>query len=548
MDIQQYLEDSQINSGRELIKPKHKEFVEQLKRLTMFLPEDAPATFRLRCLHEGVKEVPICGHEECSNVVTIKSSLTKGLWYETFEFSGYCCRIHARTSKKTKEKKKETFRERYGVDSYMDSDEFREKSKKSMIETHGVMYALQSNQFKEAAKNTSILKYGTEHPMQSDKVKDIYRESMIFAYGVEYPLQSETLMERMRSTSIERYGVDAPIKRHIPVTSINILESKELLSDLYDTNDTRTIGEMLGVHHTTVINYLNSHGIELKNSWVSYNEIRLGDFIESLGVSVERSNRTVLDGLELDVVLVGQKIAFEFNGLYWHSSKFKETRYHLNKTDAAQKKGYRLIHIFEDEWTYRQEQTKAKIRSILGMDDRKKLYARKCSIGDVDKKTAKEFFDSNHIQGFASYTKAVGLYHGDELVACMTFRKRDDTEYELNRYATSKRVVGGFSKLLKHVVRELKSSGVEKIISFADKRYSDGNLYTANGWTHEYDTAPDYQYVMGDRRYRKQNFRRSVLGKKLKNFDPEKTEKQNMIENGFYPIYDCGLMKFSMQL
>lgn len=477
--IVNYLHENEINSGRELIKPKHKEFVEQLKRLTEFLPEDAPATFRLRCLQEGVKEVQICGHEECSNGVTIKSSLTKGLWYETFEFSGYCCRMHARTSKKTKEKKKETFRERYGVDSYMDSDEFRKKSKKSMIETHG------------------------------------------------------------------RFS---PNQKHIQTGSLSVLDNVEWLSEQYNNRSTQSIAEELGVHYSTVVNYLNKHNIQIKRSGISENEKQFALFVESLGLEVVLSDRKVLDGYELDIVIPSKSVAIEYDGVYWHSSKFKETRYHLNKTEAAQKKGYRLIHIFEDEWTYRQEQTKAKIRSILGMDDRKKLYARKCSIGDVDKNIAREFFDSNHIQGFASYTKAVGLYHDDELVACMTFRKRDDTEYELNRYATSKRVVGGFSKLLKHVVRELKSSGVERIISFADKRYSDGNLYIANGWTHEYDTPPDYQYVMGDRRYRKQNFRRSVLGKKLKNFDPEKTEKQNMIENGFYPIYDCGLMKFSMQL
>ena len=38
-------------------------------------------------------------------------------------------------------------------------------------------------------------------------------------------------------------------------------------------------------------------------------------------------------------------------GNYWHSTKYRNKTYHLNKTIECEKIGYRLIHIFEHELT-----------------------------------------------------------------------------------------------------------------------------------------------------------------------------------------------------
>ena len=179
-------------------------------------------------------------------------------------------------------------------------------------------------------------------------------------------------------------------------------------------------------------------------------------------------------GKELDIVVPEKRIAIEFNGLYWHSDRTKDRSYHLNKTKQAEAAGYRLIHIFEDEWYERKDQVKAKLKAILGVDDRLKVFARKTDLKIPSKSQCKEFFDSNHIQGSTSYSIAFGLMYGDDFVAMMTFVKRSDGEYELNRYATSHKVPGGFSKLLKFAKRELLDIGVRKIVSFADRRYSVG--------------------------------------------------------------------------
>ena len=58
-----------------------------------------------------------------------------------------------------------------------------------------------------------------------------------------------------------------------------------------------------------------------------------------------------LEGQELDIVLPDLGLAFEYNGVYWHSEKFKDKNYHLNKTNTLKENiGYKLIHINSDEW------------------------------------------------------------------------------------------------------------------------------------------------------------------------------------------------------
>ena len=68
------------------------------------------------------------------------------------------------------------------------------------------------------------------------------------------------------------------------------------------------------------------------------------------------------------------KLAIEFNGSFWHSTKsflYKHEKidsyfgYHLNKTLKCNEKGYRLIHIWEDEWRNNSEEIKMKLEKIL---------------------------------------------------------------------------------------------------------------------------------------------------------------------------------------
>ena len=49
----------------------------------------------------------------------------------------------------------------------------------------------------------------------------------------------------------------------------------------------------------------------------------------------ENNTRNYLDGKEIDIFIPEKNIGIEFNGNYWHSSLYKEKKYHYNKMMLA---------------------------------------------------------------------------------------------------------------------------------------------------------------------------------------------------------------------
>lgn len=285
-------------------------------------------------------------------------------------------------------------------------------------------------------------------------------------------------------------------------------------------------------------------------SSTSKGEQEVLSFLSNREDFVINSDRTILDNKELDIVIPGKKVAIEYNGLYWHSDKVVHKDYHSQKTLEAGSKGYQLIHIFEDEWENKPEIVKSRLLNILGKTTNK-IYARKCEIKEVPTKEATDFLDKNHIQGRLGASVKIGLYYENSLVSLMTFgkfrknlgREHEEGCYELLRFCNllDTTVVGGASKLLKYFEKVFTP---KKIISYADRRWSQGNLYKALGFDLVSQSKPNYFYFLSQSKGREPRFkyRKSVLVKQ--GFDQNKTEKQIMEERGYSRIYDCGTLLF----
>ena len=271
-------------------------------------------------------------------------------------------------------------------------------------------------------------------------------------------------------------------------------------------------------------------------------ENEIYDFLNILNVLVIKNDRNLIYPLELDFVLPDYNIAIEFNGLYWHSEKMgKGRQYHLNKTKICNNKGYQLLHIFEDEWVHKRNQVQRKLKHLLRKNDEDRVFARKCCYQEVPSADKKAFFDRHHIQGNGPGSITYGLYFDNQLIACMSFIKKLHGVYYLNRYATSCHVVGGFSKLLYYFKI---NNTWNKLISFADLRWSDGGLYINTNWTKDSILPPDYSYIKNNTRVHKFNYRRKYLPKLLKHFDPNLSETTNCDNNNVLRIWDCGKIKF----
>jgi hypothetical protein len=119
-------------------------------------------------------------------------------------------------------------------------------------------------------------------------------------------------------------------------------------------------------------------------------------------------------------------------------------------------------------------------------------------------------------------------------------------DYELIRYCVKQNysVRGGFSKMLKHIINDLL---LNKIITFADRRYSDGDVYKYNGFDFVTNTNPAYHYFKTNNcleLFNRQKFQKHKLHKILEFFDPLLSEWQNMQAHGYDRIWDCGNTKW----
>lgn len=335
----------------------------------------------------------------------------------------------------------------------------------------------------------------------------------------------------------------------------------------------------LAKHGMTMDDYRQKHGVDVLSSekyiayvmqhkidsfhpkhasFVSKAQIEIKDYIESLGISTISSEKKLIFPNELDIYIPDLNIAIEYNGLYWHSesSGKKMKDYHLTKTTRCEEKGIRLIHIFEDEWVNKQDIVKSKLRSLLKKQE-EKIYARKCLVGDITYIEKSMFLSKYHIQGDDISNHYYGLKHNSELLAVMTFvkprvalgfKKTEGVAYELSRFASRINVVGGASKLLKHAIDNLNPN---KIISYADRRWSsrlNDTVYDKLGFEYVSESKPNYWYTKD---YHKRIHRFSFTKHKIVNTlggDPTKTEVQNMFDMGYDRIWDCGTIKYNMDI
>lgn len=288
-----------------------------------------------------------------------------------------------------------------------------------------------------------------------------------------------------------------------------------------------------------------------KNRFISKAEREISEYLTSLDVKHE-TNRQILCGREIDIIVPDKKIGIEYDGLVWHSEWFgkKDHRYHLEKTNTCNKNGYGLIHIFEDEFVEKKELVLKKISHILGISNvSKKIMARKCEVSEIKQRVANDFLEKNHIQGGCKSTLYYGCFHEGELVGVMAFLRGKCGEWDLNRFATNNDYicVGVGGKMFRHFINENRPMSVK---SFADRRWTvwgDDNIYTKLGFKLEGVTNPNYSYFKRGsheiKRFHKFGFRKQILSKKY-GFPLDMTETEMVKELGYDRIWDCGLFKY----
>ncbi len=278
------------------------------------------------------------------------------------------------------------------------------------------------------------------------------------------------------------------------------------------------------------------------------------EIAEFISVPYKLNDKSFLDSRkELDILCLQSNFAIEYNGLLYHSfgeSKYAifnntaiDSKYHLRKTEEAELKGIQLFHIFENEWIFKKDIWKSIINNKIGLSE--KIYARECIIKEIDYSDSSVFLNNNHMQGNCNSSIKIGLYYNNELVSVMTFRKHRKYDWEIARFANkiNNSVIGGASKLLKYFERKYQP---KSILSYANRRWSCGNLYEALGFDFIENTPPNYFYfkVNENTLYPREMFQKHNLKSILKIYDENLSEVSNMFRNEYRIIYDSGNKKY----
>lgn len=389
--------------------------------------------------------------------------------------------------------------------------------------------------------DTCSHKCGINNPARIAKTK----HTNIQRYGNAIPQQTIEVKNKQKTTNQQKYGRDHKNQKHIIPDNYSKLTDQLWLYNQHHINK-RTLSDIateLNVDVSTVQRNLTKLGYATKHFFVSTGEKQVYNFLQELGVLVEVNTREVINPYELDIFLPNHNIAIEYCGLYWHSEQQgKHKQYHKTKRDMCQQLGIRLLTIYEDEWKQKQDIIKEKLRILVQKDIRPIIYGRKCVIQAISVPDKQVFFNAHHIQGDGPSSVNIGLMYNGTLVSCMAFINKQDGVYVLNRYASSSLIVGGFTKLLNYFTIHYNPA---QIITFADLRWSVGDLYNKTGFVQDSVIPPDYYYSPdGHTRYHKFNYRRKYLSKLLKIYDDQLSEKVNCDLNGVLRIWDCGKIKY----
>ena len=410
------------------------------------------------------------------------------------------------------------------------------KSKKTKFERYGSETYVNVDK----CKQTKLARYGSETYNNIDKIKS----TMLAKYGVENYFQTNEIKKKTTfanvKTSYEKFILNNEYDS--PMFSLDEY-FKRIDEHEYLKFKCKKCGyEFEAWHHDGH----HQHCPKCYPKQISNPERELVEFVKLYNDNVLTNTRLILKPLELDIYIPNKKLAIEFDGLYWHSeNEDKPSNYHLTKTELCEKQGIQLIHVFENEWKCKQDIVKSRIKNLLGIYD-KTIFARKCEVKEVQSKISVLFQNENHIQGAVNSKVNLGLYFNNELISLMTFSKcRFDKkhEWELVRFCNKLgyHIPGAAGKLLKYFERNYNP---KSLVSYADRRWSQGKLYSMLGFKLDHISKPNYWYWKNLQLESRIKYQKHKLKDILEKFDESKSEFENMKMNGYHRIFDCGNLVF----
>ena len=172
--------------------------------------------------------------------------------------------------------------------------------------------------------------------------------------------------EMLKSTTVEPLFSEEEWTNRISLDQLFHCKCKiceKIFDAKFDENFYVRNNKLAWFRRPTCFPYINSRKSNAEKDLLAY--------VKSLhdkSTKIESGNRRVLGrGFELDIWIPSSRIAIEFNGVFWHSLEHDKDNAQkcLAKTKRCEELGIKLIHIWEDEWKFKNIETKLWLKKIL---------------------------------------------------------------------------------------------------------------------------------------------------------------------------------------
>lgn len=449
-----------------------------------------------------------------------------------------------------KEKKSATNVERYDGTGFA-SPELAAKSRATSKEKYGNEFFMKTEEGKALFRGERDPEIGKKISSalkgKSSKLKGKFYNEI---HGVE---KAEQLKEDKRRVFREKF-IKNDFPKLLDYFGFEFIDEEFLGAHIFHNFRCRKCGTIMYRQWNSIQQRYRCEICYPRNNGSSIAEQEILSFIKFILPDEEVIHRTriIIAPKELDIFIPSRMVAIEHNGIWYHSDShvnFGGPKYHMEKTSACQKLGIRLIQIFEDEWALKKEICKSRLMQILGVSSAKRIHGRKCKIREIESNIKNQFLDKYHIQGHDMSSIKLGAYYDNELVSVMTFAKGNPAKgvkkpkkytWELNRFCinSSYHIPGIASKLLSYFKNNYKWL---KIYSYADRRWSNGDLYIKMGFKQERGIRLNYWYVKNGKRIHRYALR------KRPNEPKDIKEKTLRLLEGYSIMWDCGNLKFVLE-
>lgn len=238
--------------------------------------------------------------------------------------------------------------------------------------THSELLALHKEDINNLAKATCLANHGVDNPSKSKELKDkaVAKIKETFKTGVpqakrretykhnhsdERPLHIQIQKSKYQNDRYEKLVVYEDALLEDPNNEELKNEVREFLYENYSIYQARANAKRLNVYQKHISSYeiriqqiLDKHNIRYKSHF------RNKHFLNESG-----------NMFELDFMLLDYNIAIEVDGLYFHSTRFKDPEYHVNKRLRCAENGVHLVSFTSKEIDEDLDLVESKILEVI---------------------------------------------------------------------------------------------------------------------------------------------------------------------------------------